>query len=123
MTVFYKKQGRRYIPVSEYDQELNDAIREGTHLIISTPGKLTRRYNVDPSFAPMIAAGIIAEDAISDVIMKVLSFTPERPPVTPEQKAAWVNYRQALRDFPSTVADARLAYEFPHNPNWVEPGV
>ena len=98
MTVFYKKQGRRYIPVSEYDQELNDAIREGTHLIISTPGKLTRRYNVDPSFAPMIAAGIIAEDAISDVIMKALSFTPERPPVTPEQKAAWEQMVEAWGD-------------------------
>ncbi len=42
---------------------------------------------------------------------------------SPVDKAAWANYRQALRDFPSTVADARLAYEFPHNPNWVEPGV
>ena len=36
-------------------------------------------------------------------------------------KAEWATYRQALRDFPATVADARLPYEFPHDPNWVEP--
>jgi hypothetical protein len=36
-------------------------------------------------------------------------------------KSEWATYRQALRDFPATVADARLPYEFPHDPNWVEP--
>ena len=36
-------------------------------------------------------------------------------------KQAWATYRQALRDFPATVSDARLPYEFPHDPNWVEP--
>jgi len=35
-------------------------------------------------------------------------------------KQAWATYRQSLRDFPATVADARLPYEFPHDPNWVE---
>ena len=35
-------------------------------------------------------------------------------------KQAWATYRQALRDFPATVVDARLPYEFPHDPNWVE---
>lgn len=37
------------------------------------------------------------------------------------KKAEWATYRQALRDFPATVVDARLPYEFPHDPNWVEP--
>ena len=32
------------------------------------------------------------------VIMKVLSFTPERPPVTPEQKAAWEQMVEAWGD-------------------------
>ena len=36
-------------------------------------------------------------------------------------KAEWATYRQALRDFPATVVDARLPYQFPHDPNWVEP--
>ena len=39
---------------------------------------------------------------------------------TISNKAEWATYRQALRDFPSTVADARLPVEWPHDPNWTE---
>lgn len=35
-------------------------------------------------------------------------------------KQAWATYRQALRDFPATVADARLPVTWPHDPNWTE---
>ena len=35
-------------------------------------------------------------------------------------KQAWATYRQALRDFPATVSDARLPVEWPHSPDWVE---
>ena len=35
-------------------------------------------------------------------------------------KVAWAAYRQALRGFPPTVADARLPYTMPNDPNWVE---
>jgi len=35
-------------------------------------------------------------------------------------KTAWATYRQALRDFPATVEDARLPIEWPHDPNWTE---
>lgn len=33
-------------------------------------------------------------------------------------KQAWATYRQALRDFPATVEDARLPVEWPHSPDW-----
>jgi len=36
------------------------------------------------------------------------------------KKAEWATYRQALRDFPSTVSDARSTVTWPHNPDWVE---
>jgi hypothetical protein len=36
------------------------------------------------------------------------------------KKAEWATYRQTLRDFPSTVSDARENVEWPHNPDWVE---
>jgi len=42
------------------------------------------------------------------------------PDCTLSNKIAWMTYRQALRDFPSTVADARLPVEWPHSPDWVE---
>jgi len=37
------------------------------------------------------------------------------------KKAEWATYRQTLRDFPSTVSDARSTITWPHNPDWVEP--
>ncbi len=97
-TVFYRKVGRRYKPVSEYDQELIDAFTKGTHLVMSYPGGQSRRYNIDPAYAPMIAAGRVAEDAISSHIMKVSSLRPrqDRTPLTPEQKEAWERLAEAF---------------------------
>lgn len=42
------------------------------------------------------------------------------PDCTIPKKAEWATYRQTLRDFPATVSDARVAVEWPHNPDWVE---
>jgi len=42
------------------------------------------------------------------------------PDCTIPDKAAWATYRQALRDFPDTVSDARQPVEWPHDPNWTE---
>jgi len=39
------------------------------------------------------------------------------------KKADWATYRQALRDFPSTVSDARATVAWPRNPDWVEPTI
>jgi hypothetical protein len=90
-TIFYKKEGRRYVPVYEYDQTLLDAFPKGTHLVDVYPGGSSRRYNIDPAYAPMIAAGRVAEDAISKSIMDASALrVPEREqPLTPEQLKAW----------------------------------
>ena len=42
------------------------------------------------------------------------------PDCTIANKAEWAIYRQALRDFPNTVTDARQSVEWPHDPNWVD---
>jgi hypothetical protein len=39
----------------------------------------------------MIAAGRVAEDAISEVIRKATDLRPKSAPITPEQKEAWDN--------------------------------
>jgi hypothetical protein len=43
------------------------------------------------------------------------------PDCTIPKKTEWATYRQALRDFPATVSDARATVTWPHNPDWVEP--
>jgi hypothetical protein len=91
--IFYVKQGRRYVPHSTYSSEFCDSFPKGTHLVQSYPGGTSRRFNIDPAYAPMIAAGRVAEDAISEVIRKAtdLRMKPRQTPLTPKQKKAWDN--------------------------------
>lgn len=89
--IFYEKVGRRYKPVYEYDQTMMDAFPKGNHIVMCYPGGQSRRYNIDPNYAAMIAAGRVAEDAISKVIMDASALrVPARDqPLTPEQLKAW----------------------------------
>ena len=100
-TIFYRKVGRKYEPAYEYDQELMDAFPKGSHLVICYPGGASRRYNIDPNYAAMIAAGRVAEDAISKKIMEATEIRrnykmPKE--LTPGQKAAWENLVKEFGD-------------------------
>lgn len=94
--IFYEKQGRKYIPVSEYDSELIDALPKGDHLVSVYPGGSSRRYRIDPALAPMIAAGRVAEEAICTAIGEASKLKPTTTPITPEQQAAWINLSKAF---------------------------
>ncbi len=87
--IYYQKVGRKYVPVAEYDSEFLDSFPRGNHLVMCYPGGQSRRFNVDPNYAAMIAAGRVAEDAICKAISKAGELRPQRTPLTPEQKAAW----------------------------------
>ena len=100
--IFYEKVGRRYKPVYEYDQVLMDAFPKGTHIVMCYPGGQSRRYNVDPNYAAMIAAGRVAEDVISKKIMEATeirrNYKNRNTPLTPGQKAAWDNLIKEFGD-------------------------
>lgn len=87
--IFYEKVGRRYKPVYEYDQTLLDALPKGTHVIMVYPGGSSTRYHVDPNYAAMIAAGRVAEEAVTRAIVKSQELRPQRQPITEEQRALW----------------------------------
>lgn len=89
--IFYEKIGRRYKPVYEYDQTLMDALPKGSHLIQVYPGGRSTRYNVDPNYAAMIAAGRVAEDVISKRLMQASDLRPKNKPITEGQRLAWEN--------------------------------
>jgi hypothetical protein len=97
-TLFYKKVGRRYHPVAEYDNDLMDALPKGDHLLSVYPGGASRRYNVDPAYAPMIAAGRVAEDALCRAIQKASELRPRQKTLTPGQKAAWEHLAREFGD-------------------------
>ena len=69
-TGIYKKVGRRYVEIGEYDNEMIDYIPLGTTVIIKQKGMTSRCYNVDPDIVPMMAAAKYCEDAVSKKIMQ-----------------------------------------------------
>jgi hypothetical protein len=89
--IFYEKVGRRYKPVHEYDQTLMDSMPNGAHLVCVYPGGRSTRYSINIAYAPMIAAGRVAEDKISEVIRKATDLRPRNKPITKKQKEAWDN--------------------------------
>ena len=96
--IFYKKVGRRYKPVYEYDQELMDALPEGYHLLSVYPGGRSTRFKIDPNYATLIAASRVAEDSICQAIHKASEMRPRQTPITEQQKKIWKKLADAFGD-------------------------
>jgi hypothetical protein len=94
--IYYVKEGRRYKPVAEYDSDLMDSFHKGNHLVMVYPGGTSRRFNIDPALAPMIAAGRVAEDAMCRAMVKSSELKPQQTPLTEGQRRAW---RKLAREF------------------------
>ena len=96
--VYYVKEGRRYKPVAEYDSDLMDSFHKGNHLVMVYPGGTSRRFNIDPAMAPMIAAGRVAEDAMCKAMMDASELRPQRTPLTDGQRRAWKKLAKEFGD-------------------------
>jgi hypothetical protein len=100
--IYYEKIGNKYVPVSEYDSFYLDSFPKGDHLVSCYPGGKSRRYNINPNYAAMIAAGRVAEDAISTALVKASDLRMQRQDrdrmITPEQQAAWAHLVELFGD-------------------------
>lgn len=96
--IYYEKKGRRYVPVSEYDSEYLDSFPKGTHIVMCYPSGQSRRYNIDPNYAALIAASRVAEDVMSRAISTASEMKPQRTPITPGQKKAWEKLAKEFDD-------------------------
>ena len=105
-TIFYIKKGRRYIPHSSYSSEFCDSFPKGTHLVDVYPGGSSRRFNIDPAYAPMIAAGRVAEDAICRAISAASELRPRQTPLTEGQRKAW---RKLAKEFGDELATLNIS--------------
>jgi hypothetical protein len=101
--IYYEKVGRRYKPVAEYNTDFMDSFHKGTHLVHSYPSGISRRFNIEPAFAPMIAAGIYAEDAITKAIAEASSLRPCQTPITETQQKAWKKFSKEMGEEMSTL--------------------
>ena len=80
------------MPVSEYDNELLDALPKGDHLVSVYPGGGSRRYRIDPALAPMIAAGRYAEEAITRKIQEATELRPMNREIDEETQKKWKKF-------------------------------
>ena len=117
--IYYEKVGRRYRPVSEYDSDWLDSFSKGNHLVMCYPGGSSRKFNVDPNYAALIAAGRIAQNAMREAIYEAAAMhrmEHEGNELTREQNAAWRKFEKVMGErgkyirFKSThdIADAGL---------------
>ena len=114
--IYYEKVGRKYVPVAEYDSTYMDSFPKGNHLVMCYPGGSSRRFNIDPNYAAMIAAGRVAEDVISSAVVKASEMRPRNTPITEKQKKAW----EALA---KSFGDERYYIELPSAREIAEAGV
>ena len=90
--------------MAEYDSDLLDSFPRGNHLVTCYPGGSSRRYNVEPNHAAMIAAGRVAEDAICQALHKASEMRPQRTPITPGQQRAWKKLAKEFGDDLATLS-------------------
>ena len=96
--IYYEKKGKRYVPVAEYDSDWSDSFHKGTHLLMVYPGGQSRRYNIDPDYAALIAAGRVAEDAMIQAMHKASEMRPKQTPITEGQRKAWKKLAKEFGD-------------------------
>jgi hypothetical protein len=101
--IFYEKVGKRYVPVSEYNDELLDSRKYGDYLISVRPGCTSTIKVVDPAFAPMVAAGLYARQSIEEALLESSKFSPSREPITAEQQEAWKRLSDSFGEQSSTL--------------------
>jgi hypothetical protein len=96
--IYYEKVGRKYVPVAEYDSDWMDSFHKGTHLLMVYPGGQSRRFNIDPDYAAMIAASRVAEEAIIRAMHKASELKPTQTPITEGQRKAWKKLAKEFGD-------------------------
>jgi hypothetical protein len=104
--IYYEKVGRKYVPVSEYDSDYLDSFSKGTHIVMCYPGGQSRRYNIDPNYAALIAAARVAEDAMCEALRKASELKPKQTPITEGQRKAWMKLTKEFGDDLATLNGA-----------------
>lgn len=92
----YRKVDGKFVAVAKYDREYHDNIPLNCAVLtVASEVSTMRRYNIDPAVAPFVAASMIMEREIVNVILEASVPSLETQPTsrkityTPEQLEAW----------------------------------
>lgn len=92
----YRKEGRKYVPVSEMQLHQYDTWPEGVHVVVCRPGWRSVRFKIEPDTAAIVGAGRLLQDKIQEIVAKAVEMRPTKEPVTQEQAKAWENLKKAF---------------------------
>lgn len=111
--IFYRKVGKRYVPVQVHNNEFMDSFPKGSHLVVVNNGWNSRRYDIEPNHAALLAAALISEDHLAKAIQKASELRPEKQPLTKEQHDAWNRLSESLGEESTMLMwpSARMAAE------------
>jgi hypothetical protein len=87
--VFYKKEGRKYVPVSYYDSNALNGVPQGATLIVKQGHLTMRKYDVDIESAPLVAAVMSMQDRVSSAIHKETEARPHTRQLTEQERDDW----------------------------------
>jgi hypothetical protein len=96
--IYYKKVGRKYVPISVYDHNVLVSLPKGHHLVIVDDGFKSTYRNVTPDIVPVIAAAKIFEKNITSKLLEKSQSRTFSPELTPEQRKAWDVYYELIKD-------------------------
>jgi hypothetical protein len=96
---YYKKVGRRYVPVSYYDSDLTHALQDGCTLIVKNKGATSFiRNNITPDNAAIVAAMVYAKETLTKAMHAASEVRPARAPITDEELRAWGQLKAAMNE-------------------------
>jgi len=98
-TVFYKKIGRRYHPVCEYDDELLDSFDYDTVTMVHCrKNGQSRSYQIDPNFEALDAALMVMREDLVNMMVSVMELRPSKQPFTDRQRELWNELKESFND-------------------------
>ncbi len=94
----YRKVGRRYEPVAEYDPLALDALPAGTHLVKVAPGSQTICTHVAPQHARVLACLLTHQAALARQLRERAVLKPMERTLSKREAAAWLAYANVAGD-------------------------
>lgn len=92
----FRKVGRKYVPVGEYDPAFMDHWPYGINMVVVRDGHTMYRYQVDPNTAGLLGAGLMCKDAIAKAIHQAAEMRPNPAPVSERARELWEELREEL---------------------------
>jgi hypothetical protein len=89
---YYIKDGRKYVPIKYYDDACMNSVKEGCTLIVKDKGSKMIRSDVDPAYAPYLAASLSIQCKIATTLVRASESRPHKKDLSEEERTDWEEF-------------------------------